>query len=90
MSTRIMTTLFAGALLVTGLPVLAQAPAADEAPAMTCQQLMEKTKPVVAHLTDATKLASAQKELSLAQADLDSGNQQGCAKHMEQAIKLAN
>jgi hypothetical protein len=41
-------------------------------------------------MTDATKMASAQKEVTLAQADLDSGNQQGCAKHMKEAMKMAN
>ena len=90
MSIRITTTLIAGALLVAGLPVMAQAPAADDAAAMTCQQMMDKTKPMVAQMTDATKMASAQKEVTLAQADLDSGNQQGCAKHMKEAMKMAN
>ncbi len=90
MSIRITTTLIAGALLVAGLPALAQAPAADDAPAMSCQQMMDKTKPMVAQMTDATKMASAQKEVTLAQADLDSGNQQGCAKHMKEAMRMAN
>ena len=27
---------------------------------------------------------------AMAQADLDSGNQQGCAKHMKEAMKMTN
>jgi hypothetical protein len=88
MSVRMTTSLITSAMLVTGMTALAQSPSTDNAPAMTCQQSMDKAKPMVAQVTDATKMAEAQKHMSMAQSAWDAGKTPGCESEMKQVMQI--
>jgi hypothetical protein len=93
MNIRITTTCLASALMLTGLSAVAQTTttnnSAMESNSMTCQQMMDKTKPMVDQMSDQKKMAKAQKEMTEAQTNMSSGNMAGCKKHMEKAMKMA-
>ena len=93
MNTRITTAVFASALMLTGLSAVAQTTASDNSAtashSMTCQQMMDKAKPMVDQMSDQKKMASAQKQMTEAQSDMNAGKMDGCKKHMEKVMKMA-
>jgi hypothetical protein len=88
MNTRIMTALLASAAMLTGFSALAQTAAPDDS-SMTCQQMMDKAKPMVSQMSDQKKMAQAQKEMTKAQTDSDAGKMKTCKMRMKKVMKLA-
>jgi hypothetical protein len=56
----------------------------------SCQQMMDKAKPRVAQMSDATKMAKAEKHMTTAQSNLDAGKTAGCESEMKQVMQLLN
>jgi hypothetical protein len=56
----------------------------------SCQQMMDNAKPRVAQMSDATKMAAAQKHMTTAQTNLDAGKTSGCESEMKQVMQLLN
>jgi hypothetical protein len=93
MNIRITTACLASALMLTGLSAIAQTTATEnssmDSHSMTCQQMMDKAKPMVDQMSDQKKMAKAQKEMTEAQTNMTAGNTAGCKKHTEKAMKMA-
>jgi hypothetical protein len=102
MKTRMTTSLIAGAMLLAGMAVSAQtavtesaSPGSNSVPGTSassdsCQQMMDKAKPRVAQMSDATKMARAEKHMTTAQSNLDAGKTAGCESEMKQVMQLLN
>ena len=88
MNTRLVTALIAGSLMLTGMSAFAQNEAAADSSAMTCQQMMDKAKPMVEQMTDQAKMAKAQKEMAKAQTDLDKGKMKTCKMRMKKVMDM--
>jgi hypothetical protein len=96
------TSLIASAMLLAGMAASAQAPGTDTAtPGTTatpsnsattgsCQQMMDTAKPRVAQMSDATKMAAAEKHMTTAKSNLDAGKAAGCESEMKQVMQLLN
>jgi hypothetical protein len=93
MNTRMTTAIFASTLMLTGLSAVAQTSTTDngamDSHSMTCQQMMDKAKPMVDQMSDQKKMATAQKQMAEAQTDMQAGKMEGCKKHMEKVMKMA-
>jgi len=93
MNTRITTACFASAFMLTGLSAVAQTTTTDnsamDSHSMTCQQMMDKAKPMVDQMSDQKKMAMAQKQMTEAQTDMNAGKMSDCKKHMEKVMKMA-
>ena len=93
MNIRITTAFFASALMLTGLSAVAQTTTTDnsstESHSMTCQQMMDKAKPMVDQMSDQKKMATAQKHMTEAQTDMNAGKMADCKKQMEKVMKMA-
>lgn len=93
MKIRITTALFASALMLTGLSAIAQTTqtniAAMGSNSMTCQQMMDKAKPMVDKMSDPKMMMKAQKQMTEAQTDMDKGKMARCKAHMKEAMKMA-
>ena len=70
-------TLFAAA------PVSAQTTAA-----MTCKNEMAKAEPMMNSMTDATKKASAMKEMTMAKDMMAKNDEKNCMMHMQNAMGM--
>ena len=91
MKTRITTTFVATALMLAGVSALAQTPTDHSAMAgdsMTCQQMMDKAKPMVGQMSDQKMMGKAQKEMTKAQSAMEAGNMKTCKMHMNKVMKM--
>jgi hypothetical protein len=93
MNTRLATALIAGAFMFSGMSAMAQNGSSDSATAsdsssMTCQQMMDKAKPMVEQMTDQKKMEKAQKEMAKAQTDLDKGKMKTCKMRMKKVMDM--
>jgi hypothetical protein len=55
--------------------------------ASSCQQVMDRAKPMVAQMPDQTKMARAQKQMSEAQTAMDVGKTKSCKMHTKRSWK---
>jgi hypothetical protein len=55
--------------------------------AMSCQEMLEKAKSLVANLPSGVEKMAAQKELASAQIDLDKGAETECKSHVHNAAE---
>ena len=91
MNTRITTAVIASALLLTGLSALAQTPSdhsAMSSNSMTCQQMMDKAKPMVEQMSDQKMMEKAHQEMTEAQTAMDAGKMKSCKMHMSKVMKM--
>lgn len=93
MNIRITTALFASALMLTGLSAVAQtSPMGNSvmtSDSMTCQQMMDKAKPMVEQMSDQKMMMKAQKQMKEARTDMDKGKMASCKMHMKKVMKMA-
>jgi hypothetical protein len=79
--------ILAASMLVTALPGFAQMPAAKEA-SMTCQQMMARAQPLIAKMTDKSKVSQAQHVMANAKAAMENGNEEECKIHMQKVMAM--
>jgi hypothetical protein len=79
--------ILAASMLVTALPASAQM-SEDNTSSLTCQQMMEKAQPLVAQMTDKSKISLAQKVMVNAKAALDGGNPEQCKQQMQKVMLM--
>ena len=74
--------------MFTGISAFAQSGSSDSS-SMTCQQMMDKAKPMVEQMTDQKQMAKAQKEMAKAQTDLDKGKEKTCKMRMKKVMDMS-
>jgi hypothetical protein len=79
--------ILAASILVTALPASAQM-SEDDTSSMTCQQMMERAQPLVAQMTDKSKISMAQKVMSNAKVALSNGNPAECKLQMQKVMLM--
>jgi hypothetical protein len=79
--------ILAASMMVTVLPASAQM-SEDNTSSMTCQQMMDRVQPLVAQMTDRSKISMAQKVMSNAKAALNNGNAAECKAQMQKVMVM--
>jgi hypothetical protein len=54
----------------------------------SCQDMMDKAKPMVSQMSDASKMSMAQKEMDKAKAAMDKGKMKTCKSHMNKVMGM--
>ena len=57
---------------------------------MSCQDMMDKAKPMVSQMSDAKKMSMAQKEMDTAKTAMDKGKMKTCKSHMNKVMGMVN
>jgi hypothetical protein len=81
--------ILAASMMVSALPASAQM-SEDNTSSMTCQQMMDTVQPVVAQMTDRSKISMAQKVMTNAKAALDNGNEAECRAQMQKVMAMTH
>jgi hypothetical protein len=86
MSKRIKSIVLMAMIVAGSLPALSFG--ADAKPSMSCQDMMDKAKPMVAQMSDTKKMGMAQKEMDSAKMAMDKGKMKTCKSHMNKVMGM--
>jgi hypothetical protein len=79
--------ILAASMSVTALPALAQMSDNDTG-SMTCQQMIEKTQPLVDKMTDKSKISLAQHVMTNAKVAMENGNMEECKLQVQKVMVM--